>query len=124
MSADLLLASLVIDKDKGPDFEAGRLAIERLGTGDVEVPEEFYEEDPDSAEGLAAIRGTLRQDLRQLEATLAWGREIGFIEVRGATVYLTGGMSNGDEPTEIFAVINRLSAVRGVLAAVGFETEG
>jgi hypothetical protein len=43
--------------------------------------------------------------------------------VRGATVYVTGGMSHGDAPTELFETIARLRAVKGVLAAVGFEGE-
>ena len=123
MGADLLLASLVIDKSKSLDFNAGRLAVQRLGAEDIEVADEFYDDDPDAAEGLAAIRSTLRDDLSKLEEALAASREIDWIEVRGATVYVTGGMSYGDVPTEIFATISRLRAARGVLTALGFERE-
>lgn len=45
------------------------------------------------------------------------------MNVRGATLYLTGGMSWGDSPTEIWNVIARLRSVRGVLTAAGFENE-
>lgn len=122
MSADFLLAALVLDSRRSPDFGAGRIAIGRLTAEDIEQPDEFLEEDPDSAEGMAAIRATLDGDLTDLEAALG-GREVDWMEVRGATVYVTGGMSYGDAPTELFATISRLRAVRGVLSAVGFERE-
>jgi hypothetical protein len=72
---------------------------------------------------MAAIRRALVEALDELECGLV-GREVEWIEVRGATVYLTGGMSWGEAPTELFAAIDRLRCARGVLAAVGFEGEG
>ncbi len=123
MSADFLLAALVIDSDRRPDFVAGRVAIAKLGSDDVEQPEEFLDHDPEMSEGMAAIRAALGGDLTNLERAFG-GREVDLIEVRGATVYITGGMSYGDAPTELFETICRLRAVRGVLSAAGFEQEG
>ena len=122
MGADFLLASLVIDRERSPDFAAGHAAIERLSSDDVEVRDEFFDEEPDTEEGMAAIREALRDALSDLEHGLA-SREVEWICVRGATVYITGGMSHGDTPTELFGTIARLRAVKGVLAAVGFEGE-
>jgi hypothetical protein len=71
---------------------------------------------------MAVIRDTLAAALDQLRSGLE-GREAAVIEVRGALVYLTGGPSWGEMPTELFAVIDQLRCVRGVLDAVGFEDE-
>jgi hypothetical protein len=73
--------------------------------------------------GLEQIRAVLRTDLRELREAIAGCREVAEMIVRGARLYLTGGMSWGDGPTEVWDVIARLRAVRGVLAAAGFEGE-
>ncbi|HWC48509.1 MAG TPA: hypothetical protein VG448_06485 [Solirubrobacterales bacterium] len=65
----------------------------------------------------------LRADLRELREAIESYLEIAEMNVRGATLYLTGGMSWGDSPTEIWNVIARLRSVRGVLTAAGFENE-
>lgn len=121
MGADLILAWLVIDKSRKPDFAAGHAAIERLGADQVDVYEEF-DEDADSEQGMAAIRRSLTEALSELECGLG-SREVEWIDLRGAFVYVTGGMSYGDAPTSLFETITRLRAVSRVLAAVGFEGE-
>ncbi len=125
MSADLVIAALVIDERRELDFEAALRVVEGLGSEDVEEPDFFDVLDPDEPEGLREIRTQLRADLRQLqEAIVNWDVEIAELTVRGATVYVSGGLSYGDAPTEVCNVISRLRAVRGVLAAAGFEEEG
>ncbi len=123
MGADLILAALVIDNQREPDFKAGHRAIERLTAKDLEVPDEFIDEDPETPEGLGRIRAVLAADLDELQCSLDESREVDLIDVRGATVYLTGGMSYGDSPTDLFETITRLRAAKGVLRAVGFENE-
>ena len=123
MGADLLIASLVVERDRSLDFEAGRAAIDRLTPEDIFEPDLYFDEDPQTGAGLGAIRERLRAELDELKLGLSHSREIGWIEVRGALVYLTGGLSYGDSPTELFETIDRLRAASGVLAAVGFENE-
>jgi hypothetical protein len=122
MGADLLIVSLVIDKAREPDFDAGHEAIENLASIDVEAPDEFFEYDCDNDEGMTEIRRQLADALEELRCGLV-SREVEWIELRGARVYVTGGMSWGDTPTHLFETIVRLRAVRGVLTAVGFEGE-
>ena len=123
MSADLLIAALVVDKHRELDFEAADRAVSALVSSDVIESDAFVVSDPDEPEGLEEIRADLRCDLRSLREAIESWIEIAAIEVRGATIYITGGKSYGDAPTEVWDVIARLRAVRGVPAAAGFEHE-
>jgi hypothetical protein len=125
MSADLLLAALVVDEERQLDFDAADRAIAALQGLDVTEPDFFVGHDPDRPEGLEQIRAALRSDLRELRDAIEGRRylEIAEMNVRGARLYITGGLSYGDGPTEIWDAIARLRAVRGVLAAAGFEGE-
>lgn len=98
-------------------------AVDGLASQEVEEPDFFDECDPDEPEGLRQIRAQLRADLRQLREAIENWIEIADFTVRGATVYVSGGISYGEPPTEVCTVISRLRAVRGVLAAAGFEEE-
>lgn len=120
MGADMLVTALVIDAGRLPDFDAARLAVDSIRSSDIEIPDEFWD-DADSDVGLEAIRYQLRDSLGELEAAFQQSRELAWFEVRGATVYLTGGLSNGDAPTELFETFCRLYAVPAVLEAAGFE---
>jgi hypothetical protein len=121
MGADMLVTALVIERGQAPDFAAARLAIDAVRPSDVEVPDEFWDDDADSDVGLEAIRYQLRDSLTELEAAFQQSRELTWFELRGATVYLTGGLSSGDAPTHLFDTFTRLYAVPAVLAAAGFE---
>lgn len=123
MSADLLITALVVDEDRELDFEAADRVIAALEGTDVIEPDMYFDHDPDEPEGLEQIRAVLRSDLRTLREAIEGCPEITEMNVRGATLYITGGMSYGDGPTGTWDVIARLRAVRGVLAAVGFERE-
>jgi hypothetical protein len=121
MGADLLIAALVIDAGREPDFAAARAALDLLHQEQVEIPDQFSDHDPGTEAGLEAISESLCDSLAELEEALQESRELASFELRGATVFLTGGMSWGDTPTELFDTFNRLWAVPSVLAAAGFE---
>jgi hypothetical protein len=116
-----ILASLVVDADRNLDFEAGQAAIRRIAAEDIEHPE-LFDDDPATASGIESIRRTLATELDALRLGLHHSPEVGWIEVRGAIVYLTAS-TNGGQPTELIATIDLLRAARGVLRAVGFERE-
>lgn len=122
MSADLLITALVLDEDREVDYEAADRAIVALDASGVLEPD-FFDEDPDERKGLKRICASLRADLRTLHEAIEGHLEFAEMNVRGATLYVTGGLSWGDSPTEVWLVIARLRSVRGVLAAAGFEHE-
>lgn len=121
MGADLLITALVIEAGRTPDFDAAHAAIETITSAQIEIPDRFGDHDPDTDAGLDAIRCQLRDTLGELEAALRKSRELASFELRGVTVYLTGGMSWGGAPTELIETFDRLWAVPAVLVAAGFE---
>lgn len=123
MSADLVITALMVDEDRQLDFDAADRAVAALEALDVTEPDFFVDHDPDEPKGLEQIRAVLRSDLRALREAIEGYLEIAEMNVRGATLYVTGGLSYGDGPTGVWDVIARLRAVRGVLAAIGFEEE-
>ena len=123
MSADLIIHTLIVDERREIDFKAARRAIEHLGPEDVEDLDEFDCVDPAEPERLQEVREQLYRDLQGLQDAIANWIDISELRVRGAIVYISGGMSHGDAPTEVCDVISRLRAVRGVLEAAGFEEE-
>lgn len=123
MGADLLITALIIKTGRTPDFDAAHKTIDSLDSGHVEIPDEFWEHDPETDDGIDAIRAQLREALNELEAALQCSRELGWLQVRGADVYVTGGLSSGDPPTQLFETFSRLLAVPTVLSAAGFEVE-
>lgn len=121
MGAEMLISALAIDAGRVPDFGAARDAIEELRSEQIEVPEEFWDLDPDNEEDLAAIREQLHSSLAELDSALGRSRELTWLALRGICVYLTGGLSSGDAPTELFADFTRLQAAPVILSAAGFE---
>lgn len=143
MGADLLVTWLVIDKDKTPDIEAGREAVRNLP---IEKLSEAYEEiegsdigweDPDNEKGFvdendewtpvaheALKKWALAVVDRFENEVIAGGRDMVAFPVRGARVYLSGGMSWGDSPTDAFNIIGAMFTLgQSVLEAMGFEFE-
>jgi hypothetical protein len=123
MTADLLITALVIERDRAPDFEAARKAICSVDSRHVEIPDEFWEHDVETDDGIDANREALWEALNELEAALRCSREFGWLQVRGADVYVTGGLSSGDSPGQLFEAFSELLAVPAVLSAAGFEVE-
>ena len=123
MSACMLITALIVDEKRELDFETADRAVTALQGLDVREPDSFIDHDPDEPEGLEQIRAILRSDLRELREAIEGYQEIAELKIRGATLYITGGLSWGDGPTEIWDVIDRLRSVRSVLSAAGFEHE-
>lgn len=124
MGADFLVAALVHDRDVTLNWDAVPEAVSNLseealvnGLGGA------YGEAP---EALSTARAQVRDlfgDLRNLLEGEHSPRDVTSIEVRGATVILSGGMSWGDEPTDTFALLCNVGYFPTVLAAVGFESD-
>lgn len=134
MGSALLLMTAVIDEGASPDWEAAATAVEaweprllsedefRQAVNALPALEEYDAQGPEAADQLEEIRNVLRSALELVkgaveadgDAALTW------ITVRGAKVWIAGGSSWGDSPSESFDALWRLEAT-GILAAAGFE---
>ena len=136
MSADMLIAAIAVpaDRTKPIDFERGRLMVEE--TAD---PESFRFDDPESqleelvedfdpdmhldAEGEPSpevIKRVGRRVIDELEEALN-SSETDTIEVAGYRLYLSGGLSSGDSPTDAAdAIWHAHHLPVTVLLAMGF----
>lgn len=147
MGADLLLAMLVIDKEKEPDYEAGKTFLRTLPIEDIDnayqsrhgdmrdpaIQDQGWEGDDfhfvtEDGEYTEAGREELRKyaiglidRLRDEVISPEYSRGMNLFEVRGAHVYLSGGMSWGDMPTEEADLIYEVGEYPGLLEAMGFE---
>lgn len=146
MGADLLISCLVIDKEKEPDFEAGRKWIETALVEDLDAAYQdrhgemcdkavqsdwdgddyhFVTEDGEYTEaGEAELRKYYYDLLDRLDKEVInpeYSRGMALFEIRGAHVYLSGGMSYGDSPTEEADLMYELGYLPELLTAMGFE---
>jgi len=132
MSQELMLEFCYTDKNRSPDFKKVRGFISKLKKHDIGV---IFAEDDGMAgnlvldlegETIGAVRETMREDLRILEN--AWTgrggrRDLSFSMPKyGIRVLVTGDMSYGDSPSELFDAIARLRGV-GALKVGGFCDE-
>lgn len=129
MGADLLIYALTIEHGKSPDFEAATRWIDELSNRKpadwpaVETYSWDVELDPeeDPLGWVAENVARLRSDLNEFRDAMTHGsRELAVILIRNADVYLTGGMSWGETPTELADVFTRLDD-SGVAVAAGFD---
>ena len=104
MGADLILSFLYIEKDKQPNWEAGKKALAGLL--------ENEDEDPLPTE----------KDIEDLFN--AWAdkyRDAVLVNIGEYAVLISGGMSWGDDPTDTYAVIDRVANYPQVYEAMGFK---
>lgn len=134
MSSAFLMAMVAIDEDRAPDWKAGEAAISAWdpAAADPDMIEQHFPyleiggleaSDPERIEMVDQARDGLLDDLGSLrlgvggdDQTMSW------VTFRGVRFYITGGMSMGDSPTDLFDAISRLDAC-GALDAAGFLRE-
>lgn len=146
MGADLIINFLVIDKDKTPDLDAGFIWAETANVADLAQGYEQYhgdfltETDGDSEpylndettyteageqalrEHVKGLVSKLRDDVLSVGDPSTYGpRDMAVLDIRGVRIYLSGGMSWGDAPTDAGAIMSELWDYPGLLEAVGFD---
>lgn len=145
MGADLIMAALVIDKDEEPDFGAGHawidaLTVEQLDEIYEHREEDYFDEaDEEYVDDDGALTEKAYDELRKRGHAAVdklvkmldpdnYYRDVTSIEVRGARVILSGGMSWGDSPTEssedIWGAGQFFVEGGSLLEAMGFEFSG
>lgn len=123
MGADLLIADIAIETDKQPDWKAGRRWIRETPAKEIRkaTRHAFYNSRGEEPETVAEIRTWLRDVVSEVQAAIENEyRDCTWITVPGWTIYLTGGMSWGDNPSESFQPFLDLREVIPLAAAIGF----
>lgn len=113
MGADMCLAYLVKTPNRKINYEAGHKYINKM----KENENGSVGDDPDREYDRDALHGFLKDVEEQLG-----GRTTADIGVAGFDMYITGGMSWGDDPSELYTAICALDdADGGILKATGFN---
>lgn len=140
MGADMLVYSLWIREDTNPDWTRAEEAVKALswGTNGDGLPKLAEEgiaftqlegEHPDGPEADKALRELVGDELAVLKkaidnyGTREGHREIARIGFDGWTVYITGGLSWGDRPTELSQTFDLLEELE-ITDAAGFFERG
>jgi hypothetical protein len=122
MGADLLLTTLVWDKDRKLNWKAGHTAIDALQTYDDEnhEPSENGHLECDTPELTKEELHDLLDNVKQ--ATEDNFRDASIMFIGHLNILYSGGMSWGDSPSEIYDAINTVSEFSSVTEAVGLDT--
>lgn len=122
----MTVACAVLSEGDKPDFDAARQYVEELtekalceaaGEGAIEDIIYMY---PETLEEAKAALRTALEDFEQ--AVTGYHRQVTTLHLRnGDVIYLSGGLSWGDPPTELYESIEVLRYC-GVLDAAGFSS--
>lgn len=136
MGADMLAYSMWIREDKKPDWAAAEAAIKALRWGEDgdDLPPHAEEgvvftqlegEHENGPEAEAALQKVVGDHLALIKEGIEnYGtrdglRELAALNFGGWTVYVTGGLSWGDRPTELSETFDALEELE-ILDAAGF----
>lgn len=132
MGADMIIANIAVpaNRTEPPDYAAGRAAIEQLTTIDEhwDIEGMFFEEDPDrdldaEAPSLDEVRCIGLRIIDDLTAALA-SRDTYVDEVAGYRLYMSGGLSWGDMPSDAAQAIDRAYCLPPqILQVMGFVVD-
>lgn len=115
MGADMLVNLVYHEDGKKLNWKAGHKEIDRL----IKV---WGENIPNSVSWMSDPKDELHSMLTELqEAIESERRDICNLTFPPYQIYLTGGMSWGDNPTEIYQSFQTLSEEDSILAAVGLN---
>ena len=121
MGADCFVIYLALPLDasgnpRKPNWKAGYAALKKLKLKDVDL--ELLEESP----SIKTVRDIGKKALNEIQDALVnRGREVCQALREHEALYLTGGMTYGDPPTELYAAFETLLALPTVMTAVGFK---
>ncbi len=108
----MVTAGLVLEDGVEVDWGPARARVAELQEDDVQGDDWF--------DDVEQLRVGLLADIEAMERALTCGsRELDWFQLGPYRLYLTGGLSWGDSPTELFDVICRLDAY-GLAGLAGF----
>lgn len=124
MGADLITANLWSKPDVTLDWEAGLRAARELSDESVQALHEqagIYDEEWEDDDSPRLLAVTYVETVR--DHFTGFTRDLNtFLTPDGRwRCWVTGGLSWGDSPSDLFDAVNDLYAVPEVLRAIGFE---
>jgi hypothetical protein len=115
MGADMFIAALAAPRGASLDWDAAEPAIRAFDREELgRIADELGCDDDDVAEQLRAAVQAAR------EALAGGSRELDVLEFGTWDLFLTGGLSWGDTPSDLFDVFGALQA-SGLAYAIGFS---
>lgn len=126
MGADMISISLIAEEGATLRWDYVEEAIAELDDdqlGEVSLDLAYAGYDAEVAEEVKDEARAAFQELAEIirdEQT----RDVNSWTFRGATLWVTGGLSWGDSPTESYDVFERVWRFPSVLKAIGFIVEG
>jgi hypothetical protein len=120
MSSTLCLRICYISRSTEPDWKVGHDLIDKLVKNWEKngLPDDIaWMNDPENAKEI------LHENLNTLEeAVLGQRNDVSSLEFFGHDIYITGGMTWGDDPTDCYTAIETLSNLK-IMEACGFNPE-
>jgi len=120
---DTLFASLPIHAGVSPDWNALDQALDAMSADALTAFEpDLYSIDPKEVDP-EQMRARLRKVATAVRSAIEGGsRELDVLTVPGWRIYVTGGASWGDAPTDLFEHFRDLS-ITGLAEAAGFHID-
>ena len=129
MSACFISHALFLPHNADPNWERVPAAIDALPDAevrawltengfDVPVPALFAE-----GSAVSDLRDEVRSTFAELRKELTEGTEFDTYSLRGLDMYVTGGMSHGDSPTDLALYMAQAWGLPSVLAAANFVVD-
>lgn len=121
MGADFLMFRLVWDKDTKINFKKGYKFIDSLEIKDLAQSVLEIGCGETDKENLKQAKDYLADNLRELEVAFTKGRrDADSFEEGNLRFFVTGGMSWGDSPTDLYNNLCNISEQDGLLDSMGF----
>jgi hypothetical protein len=123
MGADLVVSCLAIRVDRKPDWEAAHAWLKQNEDKAIDAwllhEEELTDRDPPARSEIVEL---LHEAINEVANGLDGGsRQISWVRFGDYRIYMTGGMTWGDDPTDEFGPWETFKCVPGLSEAAGFE---
>lgn len=122
MGADLLIRAIALPFDVEPDWHAARKHIWACDNVESLDPDQYFDEGASLDDVQKELIDALNELIPVLDGS-GWARDIDCLPFCGHWLWITGGMSWGDSPTDTYDFI-RQAETCGALSAAGFDPPG
>jgi hypothetical protein len=122
MGADIIIATLAQERERSLDWDQVDHALEGMTLSQLNEGLDYAT--GDTYHDVAEARKEVRRIFAELKEIIEdFPRDLTTLHVRGLKLYVSGGMSWGDMPTDSSTVLDAAVHFDPVLKAVGFVTD-